>query len=334
MTAAARPRHAAPAPAPPAVERGAVVVSVIIVNWNVRDLLLSCLRSLRDELRLRPGQVEVVVVDNASSDGSVEAVRAAFPEVRVVASDENLGFGRANDLVLPSCRGRYVLLLNPDTVVLDGAVDRMVAHLEARPDVAALACRLLNSDGTFQRWTAGHFPTVRRAAVHAFFLDRVLPPRWRPRSLYLGDDVPHDLDVDWVSGACMLLRREALGDRIFDEAYFMYGEDTDLCDRLHRAGWRVVYSPCATVVHHAGRSIGQQQGPVLLTSFKGPRQFYRMRHGAATVWAYDLMIATGFLLRAGAYLALAVARPGGGHRRRAAHCWTYATRALQVLVGR
>ncbi len=322
-------RPAGPAPADTEVD-----VSVIVVSWNVRELLMDCLRSVFDGLRMPADRLEVVLVDNASTDGSVEAVRAEFPHVRVIANEENVGFGKANNQALPGCRGRYLLLLNPDTVVMDGAIDGMLAHIDARPRVGALACRLLNTDGSFQRWTAGAFPSARRAAVHAFCLDRLLPAALRPRSMYLSEDLPHDAEMDWVSGACMMLRREAVGDRIFDEAYFMYGEDTDLCHRLGQGGWVVLYSPCATVVHHAGRSMSKQSGEILLTSFKGPRQFYRSRNGPWTVWAYDLMIASGFLVRTMAYAALAAGWRTGDGWSRAARSWSYARRAMLVMIGR
>lgn len=321
------------APAPVAGD-GEVLVSIIVVSWNVRELLLDCLQSLLDEWGGRGGAMQVILVDNASSDGTVEAVRERFPWVELVANQDNVGFGRANNQALPRCRGRFVLLLNPDTVVLDRAVDRMIAHMEPLGDVAAMACRLLNSDGSFQRWTAGSFPSVRSAAVHAFFLDRILPRGVRPGSMYLSEDVGGDVDVDWVSGACMLLRREALGDSIFDESFFMYGEDTDLCDRLHRAGWRVVYSPCATVVHHAGRSMSKQSGAILLTSFKGPRLFYRARNGNATVVLYDMMVATGFLLRTVAYAGIALLRRNRESWARVTGSWSYTRRAMQVMIGR
>ncbi len=310
-----------------------VLLSVIIVNWNVRELLSACLTSLHEQSLMAPEQLQVIVVDNASDDGSVDSVRALFPSVTVIANDQNVGFGRANNQALPLCRGDYVLLLNPDTVVLDHAIDGLLERIKLSTDIGAMACRLVNSDGSFQRWTAGGFPSVRRAAVHALCLDRLVPSRWRPESMYLSDDVSEDVDVDWVSGACMLLRREAIQENIFDESYFMYGEDTDLCDRLHRGSWRVVYSPCVTVLHHAGRSMNQQSGSILLTSFKGPRQFYRTRNGSVTLVAYDLMVATGFIARTVAYALLALVQRNRLTWGRAVGSWGYARRAVRVMIG-
>lgn len=308
--------------------------SVLVVNWNVRDLLRACLASVYAEARTPAAEYEVIVVDNASSDGSAEMVRREFPQVRLVVSDDNLGFGRANNVAFARCRGRAIVLLNPDTVVLDGALDRAVARLEARADVGALGTRLLNADGTLQRWTGGALPGLRNVARHHLMLDRVLPRAWRGAPLFLEADVAEDVDVDWVSGACMVLRREALDGRLFDERYFMYGEDMELCARLRGAGWAVTYSPAATIVHHQGRSMDQQSGAILLTSLKGPRAFYRQRHGARTVWLYDLLTVAGFLLRWLAYSGLAALRARERYAPRAASSRRYMTRAVQVLIGR
>src|SRR5262249_36157115 len=146
--------------APASLPEAPLTLSVIVVNWKVRNLLRECLQSLRRQMRLPSEAWEVIVVDNDSRDGSVEMVRAEFPEAKLIANRENVGFGRANDHAFPFCRGRYVLLLNPDTVVLDHAADRMLEIMEARPEIGALGCRLLNSDGTFQRWTGGNLPRL------------------------------------------------------------------------------------------------------------------------------------------------------------------------------
>src|SRR5262245_59479081 len=131
-------------------------VSIVIVNWNVRDLLRECLRSLEEQTCLA-GNVEVIVVDNGSSDGSVEMIRSEFARVRLVVNKENQGFARANNQALPLCRGRYLILLNPDTRVLDRALTRLVSWMDAHPRAGIAGCRLLNTDGSFQRWTGGSF---------------------------------------------------------------------------------------------------------------------------------------------------------------------------------
>jgi hypothetical protein len=293
-----------------------VDVSIVVVNWNVRELLRECLRSTLEDGGLAPGRLELIVVDNDSKDGSVEMVRAEFPQVTLIANADNVGFGRANNQALPLCRGRYVMLLNPDTRVLPGAVAALVAHMDATPDAAVMGCRLLNADLSLQRWTGGAYPRLLNLVNHYFFVDRLLPARWRPMPLYLDRDVAHDIDVDWVSGAVMVLRAACLEGRLFNPQYFMYGEDMELCHRLKQAGGRVVYTPVASIVHYQGESMKQQDGDVMLSSLKGPRQFYRHVRGDRGVLLYDLVTIAGFGLRALLFGLGALAR--GGDARLAA----------------
>lgn len=306
-------------------------VSLIIVNWNVRELLRACLQSLRDAAGLPMDRMQVIVVDNASVDGSAEMVRREFPEVVLIDNADNVGFGRANNQALPLCVGRQVLLLNPDTVVLDGAVGKLVALMDRQPDIAVAGCRLLNGDHTLQRWTGGAYPRLANLANHYFFLDRLLPSAWRPMPLYLDRDVGADLDVDWVSGACMILRMDRLQGRLFDPDYFMYGEDMELCHRLKQAGGRVVYTPVASIIHYQGESMKQQQGDVLLSSLKGPRQFYRQMRGGSGLWLYDAITVTGFGLRWALYRLGALLRGGDAKlAAKASSSLALAHRAWQV----
>lgn len=285
-------------------------VSVIIVNWNVRELLRACLQSLRDAAGLPMERLQIIVVDNASADGSADMVRREFPEAILMANEDNLGFGRANNQALPVCVGRHVLLLNPDTLVLDGGIAKLVALMDAQPDIAVAGCRLLNGDQTLQRWTGGAYPRLLNLVNHYFFLDRLLPSAWRPMPLYLDRDVAQDIEVDWVSGACMILRADRLHGRLFNPDYFMYGEDMELCHRLKLEGGRVVYTPVASIVHFQGESMKQQQGDVLLSSLKGPRQFYRQMRGGQGLWLYDAVTVAGFGLRWLLYGAAARLRGG------------------------
>ena len=281
----------------------------------MRELLRECLRSTLEDGGIPADRLELVVVDNASRDGSAGMVREHFPQVTLIANDDNLGFGRANNQALPLCHGRHVLLLNPDTRVLPGALAALVRHMDATPDAAVMGCRLLNADGSLQRWTGGAYPRLANVVNHYFFVDRLLPPAWRPMPLYLDRDVAHDIDVDWVSGAVMILRADRLGGRLFNPQYFMYGEDMELCHRLKQAGGRVVYTPVASIVHYQGESMKQQEASVMLSSLKGPRQFYRHVRGDRGVLAYDLVTVAGFGLRAALYAAAALLRGGDARLR-------------------
>ena len=311
----------------------AVLLSVIVVNWKVHELLRNCLRSLLAETGPAAGSMQVIVVDNDSGDGSVEMVRAEFPAVHVVANDYNAGFGRANNQALPLCQGRYVCLLNPDTVVVDRCIERCLRYLLDHPDAGIVAPRLANPDGSLQRWTGGAFPNLANVASHHLLLAHVLPEGLQPRPLFLDRDVREPRDVDWVSGACMLLRRDCFGENLFDERFFMYGEDMELCHRVRRGGWRVVYYPVVSIVHYQGSSMRQQtDADVLASALKGPRRFYAMIEPSRTRQiAFDLLPIVGFFAR---WVIYSMAAPFAGNpriREQAVACRSYLASAIRAL---
>jgi len=308
------------------------VLSIIIVNWNVRDLLRECLLSIRKESTVE--QVEVIAVDNNSTDGSVAMVRAEFPWVRLVVHERNLGFARGNNSAVHLCRGRYLLLLNPDTVVVDRAVDRLIDWMDHHPRAAIAGCRLLNTDGSLQRWTGGAFPSLANVLTHNLFLDAVLAAPLRPRPLYRVGDGDADEQVEWVSGACLIVRRGALREKLFDESYFKYAEDMELCERLASRGWEVWYTPSASIVHHHGRSVKQQSGQIALSPVRGPRTFFARNRGPVRVFLYDLMTASGFFLRWLGLSAISIVRPPESYRTRAGANRQLMIRAVQIMRGR
>lgn len=230
-------------------------LSILIVNWNVKELLRDCLASIdrgRGDLHL-----EVIVVDSASADGSQAMVEAEFPWVTLLACDENVGFARGNNLAIAKANGRYILLLNPDTVVLQDALTTMVAYLEAQPQVGVVGAQLLNGDGTIQS-SRRRFPTLATAFFESTWLESLAPARLLDR-YYVADVPPEQIaEVDWLVGACLMTRRavvEQVGG--LDEAYFMYSEELDWCRRVKDAGWRVVYLPTAQIIHYVGKSSEQ-----------------------------------------------------------------------------
>jgi len=307
-----------------------IEVSIIIVSWNVSVLLRPCLRSLFEAGGLPAGRFEVIVVDNDSRDGTVAMLREEFPWVEVVANRENVGFAAAHNQVLTLCRGEILLLLNPDTVVAPGALATLVERLRKTPGAGIVGPRLLNSDGSLQKWTGGAFPRLRNVAQHYLFLDRVLPGCLRTAPLYLDHDRTGDTEVDWVSGACLVIWRELAGERLFDPNYFMYGEDMELCFRVKQGGRRVVYSPAASIVHHQGASIKQQQGDILLSSLKGLRFFYAATQGRRKLWIVDLLTVVGFFLRA-LLFGMAMLAGVSGAEGKASSSWGYMKRAIRVL---
>jgi N-acetylglucosaminyl-diphospho-decaprenol L-rhamnosyltransferase len=234
------------------VTQGSSDVSAVIVSYNVRDLLLKCIASLRAD-----GIEHIVVVDNASKDGSADAARRADPDVEVVALDENLGFGSGANRGVARTSTPYVAILNPDLEVEPGATKALVDVLDRTPDVGIAAPRIETPDGRLYP-SVRTFPDMVDAAGHAF-----LHFVWRDNPFsrrYKMTDWDHEsaCDVDWVAGTHFVVRRtawDAVGG--FDEGFFMYLEDVDLCWRLGKAGWRTRYEPAARVVHAIGRSTDQ-----------------------------------------------------------------------------
>lgn len=258
----------------------APILSVIIVNWNVRDLLRTCLSAVLRAQDRGPAR-EVIVVDNVSADGSVEMVRREYPQVRVIANRENRGFTGGNNQGLAASTGRYLMLLNPDTEVQDGALQTLVDYLEAHAEVGAVGPQLRNPDGSVQS-SRRRFPTPATAFFESTWLQR-----WAPRGLlrryYVqdhGDD--ETLAVDWVTGAALAVRRavyEQVGG--LDEDFFMYSEELDWCRRIKAAGWQVVYLPAARVVHHEGKS-SEQAVPARHINFQRSKiRYFRKYHGRA-----------------------------------------------------
>lgn len=254
------------------------MLSILIVNWNVRDLLRDCLRSI--ERGRGALEVEVIVVDSASGDDSVAMVAAEFPWVTLRPQSENVGFPRGNNIALAEARGDHLLLLNPDTVVLDDALTVMVAYLEKNPEVGAVGPQLLNPDGSVQS-SRRRFPTLATGFFESTWLEGVAPGVLRR---YYALDLPDDrmADVDWLVGACIMVPRgvyEQIGG--LDEAYYMYSEELDWCRRIKEAGWRVVYHPGARVVHHVGKSSEQAVTARHINFQRAKLRYFLKYHGRA-----------------------------------------------------
>jgi len=307
-------------------------VSIVVVNWNVRDLLESCLLSIRQNIGLEPGRFEVRIIDNNSADDSVKMVRSLFPEFELTENRDNLGFGKANNQAYSQCKGKYILLLNPDTEVQGNAIKKMLQLMESNSEAGVLGARLINSDGSFQRSSAGALPTLYNLFWHYLGLNQLLPRSWAPAPTFLIEDRPGTSDIGWVSGAAMMLRREAVGETIFDERFFMYGEDLELCDRVHASGWRVLYTAEATVMHRLRQSLARQtDAEIVAGAIRGNRAYFRIHHGRLKTWFYDLILTTGYLVRWGTFGTLALLRPGRGFDTKELTNRRYAWIALKSL---
>ena len=271
-------------------------LSVIIVNWNVRERLRACLQSLartRGDLAM-----EIIVVDSASADGSVAMLRAEFPAARLIACQRNVGFSAGNNLGLAEARAEHILCLNPDTEIVGAALLSLLQFLRAHDDVGLVAPQLISPDGRVQA-TRYRFPTLASALCDGTIVEHWFPHnRWLRRYHYADANDGVVQDVDWLMGACLLLRRKAIPPGGFDEQFFMYSEETDLCKRMKDAGWRVVYFPAAQVVHHHSQS-SDQVVPLRHVRFQSSRvRYFRKHHGwlaahllrAFILFSYELLL--------------------------------------------
>jgi GT2 family glycosyltransferase len=266
-------------------------LSVVIVNFNTRDLLRDCLASLRPELA--GVNAEVLIVDNASNDGSVAMLGQEFPEVTVLINPANAGFGRANNRALRLARGRDVLLLNPDTLVRRGAVRTLIDALHSLPGAVAVGPRVLRPDGRLDLACRRTFPSPGVSAARLLGLSRLFPRSRRLARYNLTFEDPNQPgEIDAGTAAAMCLAREPVAAAgFFDEDFFMYGEDLDLCYRLKMRGGRIYYVPSATVVHLKGMASGRQATVMLREFHRSMWLFYKKHyvHGwrrglAPAVW--------------------------------------------------
>ncbi len=255
----------------------ALDLSIVIVNWNTRDLLDACLTSVCDYLIPLCG--ETIVVDNGSSDGSADMVAQQFPGVHLIVNATNKGFATANNQGLELARGRYILLLNSDTLVQPDALERMVRYIGAHPSVGALGPRLLNADRSLQS-SARNFPRLLNDSLGFLevrrwpLVGRLAEHYDRATALYW-DDHRQTREVDWLMGACLLLRREALEQvGLLDEGYFFFAEEADLCYRLRRSGWSIVFFADADIVHLGGQSSAQVPARRLVWHYTSALRFY------------------------------------------------------------
>jgi len=271
-------------------------VTIIIVNWNTREILRDCLRSVYRNAG--PIDFEVIVVDNASTDGSAEMVRTEFDKVQLIANSDNRGFAAANNQGMAVATGRYVLLLNSDTIVLDGAIARSVEFADVHSDAAVIGCRVLNRDRSLQP-TCFMYPSVLNLAIAVLYLDKLFPRNrffGRERMTWWNRDDVREVEV--VTGCYMLVRREALDCvGLMDSDYFMYGEETDWCWRFHRAGWRLMFTPSGEIIHLGGQSTAQVRPRMLLQLRSGVLLFFHKQRSRPAYCAACLLTSLWFTVR-------------------------------------
>ena len=277
-------------------------ISIVIINWNGWAVLEACLESIYAVPQ--SVDLEVIVVDNASHDESVASLGARFPQVRILRNDSNRGFAAANNQGFAVARGRYVLLLNNDTLVLEGALGQSVRYMDANPAVGALGCRVEFPDRSFQT------SCYRFNDPFQLFMTRLLPLGSIRRERlnagrYFGRQFSVPTDVDVVAG-CFLLVRRVVIDEVggLDEEFFMYGEDEEWCSRIKRAGWRIVYFPGATIIHIHRFSSGRARRALRVIECMSPMLVLHKRRGFAPAWMGNLVLLGGSLLRLPAWLVI------------------------------
>lgn len=268
-------------------------LSVIVVSWNVAKLLDKCLSTLKEDLK--DIEAEVFVVDNASADNSVETVRRNHPWVKLTANQENLGFAKANNQALKQCKGNYILLLNPDTEVLAGAISKLLSFLETNPQAGIVAPQLINSDGSIQR-SCRAFPTFQFMFYELIGLSKLFPnnPKFGQYKML---DFNHEQlrEVDQPEGACLMLRREVINQvGSLDEGFFMLFEEVDWCYRIKNSGWQIWFYPEAKVIHHYGQSIKQVKAKMILSSHRGLYRFWQ-KHYAGGRWYLAFFVYSGLI---------------------------------------
>jgi GT2 family glycosyltransferase len=324
---------AAVAPGAPRTSRVAdnarlpMTVSVLIVSWNARDYLRSCLQSIR---RARPSCLhEIIVVDNASTDGSPEMVTRCFPEAKLVRAGANLGFARANNLAMSLATGSAFALVNSDALVHPGCLESLVEHLESNPAVGMVGPRVLGGDGQLQR-TCQHLPGFRNTLCRALALDRFNGSVF---SSYEGSTAQHDRlhRPDALSGCFCVARRSAV-DRVgmLDERFFFYAEDIDWCKRFYDAGWTLAFVPHATATHFGGGSSSQAHVRFSIEFLRATLMYWRKHYGPVGEWSCRQLLVLHHGVRWAARSCQRMA--GRGRSEGSRHKWAEHSACLKWLL--
>lgn len=285
-------------------------LTICILSWNAADLLVACLKSLRQIRALNRINYEVIIIDNGSEDGSGEVVRRDFPEVRLISNIRNTGFAAGNNQALREGRGRHFLVLNNDTILLEDCLTQMVDYLDSHPKVGIVGGRLLNADGSTQTaYFPLHLPSLKTCFAELFGLDRLWPQnpwgRYAPTDTF---DFEKSSMTTQISGACLMVRRETMEKiGLFDEGFHFWYEDVDFCYRCLQAGWEIKYLPGARVVHYGGASFAKLDlSKNSLMRFRSLLRYFQKHFAPGQVVLVKIMVVMVLLLRLPLLLILAL----------------------------
>jgi len=292
-------------------------LSIVILCWNDLKVIGDCLSSIYTGTRNT--EFEIIVSDNGSTDGSIDFIRSNFPQVRLLENGANLRFAKGNNVGIDISQGEYVLILNPDTIIHDGTLDKVVAYADRHPEAGAFGCKVLNTDGSYQGCARPPY-TLRSEWFAALFLGRLsFLSEWFQPGLYAGWNGDTERSVGWLAGCFILIRGELLKRlRGFDEQFFYYYEDTDLCRRIWDAGYPILYTPDSAITHLKGQSTTNRFAPVTfaldaeITRYLYYYKYYGRRGARNCRWSS----LTGLLLRRLGFGLMQLVRPNEARQKR------------------
>ncbi len=286
------------------------MISVIIVNWNTKDLLLACVRSLKEHTREQT--LEIIVVDNASTDGSQEALKAQFPDIVLIQNRENLGFAKANNIGITRARGEYLCLVNSDVEIKDGCIDKMAAYLKEHPEIGLMGPKIYLPDGSVQR-SCKQFPSIRAHFCSAVMLHRIFPGKRAfagEEMTWFGYDTTQEVDV--LTGAFWLTHRKAVNDvGLLDERFFFYSEDVDWCRRFKDRGWKTIFFPEARITHFTGGSSTDDPVKYYVRLCRAKLQYWEKHSSKINCFIVKLIMLIHQLVRIISESAVYILNPSG-----------------------
>ncbi|PUA39884.1 glycosyl transferase family 2 [Paenibacillus elgii] len=272
-------------------------LSIIILNYNTRELTLNCLKSIY--LSETTYTYEVILIDNNSRDNSVEAIREAFPSVHLICNDVNVGYSKANNQGMRVAKGRYVLLLNSDTVIQSDTLHTMIQFMDQHENIGAAGCKVVLPDGALDKACRRGFPTPSASFYYAFGFSKLFPDNPKFNQYQLTHlDQNKDYPVDCLVGAFMMVRKEAIDQvGMLDEQFFMYGEDIDWCYRIKQGGWNIYYYPYTQIIHYKGASSRRKPFKIIYEFHRAMYLFHQKHYRMNYSFLVNFLVYSGITVK-------------------------------------